>query len=102
MTIGWSFQVKKLGERDWGWLLMTGILGGLFAFIVLWNPVFAGLTIAIYAAFAFIVNGVFQVLLAFCLRRLRCKNPAHHETVNVSGNVVSTVNCLTRQRENEV
>ena len=71
LTIGWSFQVKKFGYRDWGWLLATGILGAILAFILLWNPIFAGLTIAIYAALSFIVIGIFQVLLAFRLRKLK-------------------------------
>ena len=42
---------------------------GLFAFFLLWNPVFAGLTIAIYAALPIIVIDIFQVLLSFRLRR---------------------------------
>lgn len=71
MTIGWAFMLRKLGDRDWGWLLATGILGGIFAFILLMNPVFAGLTIAFYAGFAFMVIGIFQILLAFRLRKLR-------------------------------
>ncbi|KAA9325652.1 HdeD family acid-resistance protein [Adhaeribacter soli] len=69
MAVGWSLFLKRQGIPDWGNLLAIGILGIIFAFIMLWNPIFAGFTIVFYTAFAFIIIGVFQIYLAFRLRK---------------------------------
>lgn len=69
MAIGWSIQFKKLGIANWGWLLFTGIIGALLSFLLLWNPVFAGLTIVYYVGFAFISVGISQTILSLRLRK---------------------------------
>lgn len=71
MAIGWSIDLKKRSVKSWSNLLIIGILGVIFALIMLWNPVFAGMTIVFYTAFAFILIGVFQVFLSFKLKNLR-------------------------------
>ena len=71
MAIGRSIELKRLGASDWGYLLCLGILGLLFSFVLIWNPLFAGLTIVFYTALAFIISGIFQVILAFRLKKLR-------------------------------
>jgi len=55
---------------DWGWLLFIGITGVISAFIMIWNPVFAGLTIVAYTAVAFLSIGIFQIYLSFRLKKL--------------------------------
>lgn len=70
MAIGWSIELKKHKVLSWGSLLGMGIIGLVFAFIMLWNPVFAGLTIVFYTAAAFIVTGVFQIYLSVRLKKL--------------------------------
>lgn len=69
-AIGYAFDLKGFGMRDWYWLLLLGILGLLFSFIMIWNPVFGGMTIIIWTALAFITYGIFRIILAFKLRRL--------------------------------
>lgn len=69
-AIIWSIELKAVGISNWGILLLLGILGALFAFIMLWNPILAGLTIVAYTAFAFIVIGGFQVYFAIKLKKL--------------------------------
>lgn len=71
MAIGWSIELKKHQVSSWASLLGIGILGLIFAFIMLWNPIFAGMTIVFYTATAFIVIGVFQVYLSIRLRKLK-------------------------------
>ncbi|HLR33584.1 MAG TPA: DUF308 domain-containing protein [Fodinibius sp.] len=70
-AIVWSFELKKIGVSNWGTLLVLGILGALFAFIMLWNPILAGLTIVAYTSLAFIVIGGFQVYFAIKLKNLK-------------------------------
>ena len=71
MAIGRSIDLKRMNAPDWGYLLCLGILGLLFSFVLIWNPLFAGLTIVFYTALAFIILGIFQVILAFRLKKLR-------------------------------
>jgi uncharacterized membrane protein HdeD (DUF308 family) len=70
LAIGLSFDLGKWRVPDWGWLLLIGIVGVILAFIMIWNPVFAGLTIVAYTAMAFLAIGIFQVYLSFRLKKL--------------------------------
>lgn len=70
MAIGMSFELGRLKIPDWGLLLFFGILGLVLSFIMLRNPVFAGLTIVAYTAMAFLAIGIFQVYLSFRLNKL--------------------------------
>ena len=71
MAIIWSLEFKRLQASGWGGLLVLGILGALFAFILLWNPILAGLTIVAYTALAFIMIGGFQVYFGLKLKKLQ-------------------------------
>lgn len=71
MAVIWSFEIKKYELSGWGSLLALGVLGALLAFILLWNPVLAGLTAVVYTSAAFIVIGAFQVYLAIKLKKLK-------------------------------
>ncbi len=71
MAIGKAIDLKKLKAGDWGYLLFIGILGLLFSFILIWNPVFAGFTIIFYTGMAFIIMGIFQVFLSLRLRKVK-------------------------------
>jgi len=69
-AIGFAIDLRAFGVKEWGWLLAFGILGMLFSFILLWNPMVAGLTIVMWTASAFITIGVFKIFLAFKLKQL--------------------------------
>ena len=69
-AIGLAVDMKSFGANGWGWLLALGILGMVFSFILLWNPMLAGLTIVIWTAWAFIAIGVFKIFLSFKLKQL--------------------------------
>jgi uncharacterized membrane protein HdeD (DUF308 family) len=70
IAIGFAFDVKGFADTGWGWLLALGILGLLFSFVLLWNPLFAGLTIVIWTGCAIITLGIFRIILSFKLRHL--------------------------------
>ncbi len=64
MAIGWATDISE------GSLMILGILGILFAFVLLWNPVFAGMTIVFWTGFSFLISGIFSCYLAFKLRKV--------------------------------
>lgn len=70
MAIVIAFDLKSYGVLDWGNLLVLGILGTIFSFVLLWNPIFAGLSIVYYTAFALIALGIFYIYFAFKLKRI--------------------------------
>lgn len=69
-AIVWSIELKKYKVSDWGWLLFTGIVGVIFSFILLWNPFFAGLTVAVFTGIALITIGVFHIHFSIELKKL--------------------------------
>lgn len=70
LAIGWSITLKDLGISDWKNLLFIGILGTLFSFVSLWDPVFFSLTLVFYVAAAFILVGCFNIYLSLKLKKL--------------------------------
>lgn len=69
--IAWAIELKRDKINGWGVLLAAGILGMIFSFILLLNPVVAGLTIVFYTALAFIAIGISQIYLSLQLRKLK-------------------------------
>ena len=74
MAIAAAIEAQNKGIKNWGWTLVFGILGLLLAFIMVWNPLLAGLTLVYYTAFAFFSMGIFKITLAF-----HFKSEHHHE-----------------------
>ncbi len=70
-AISWAIELKNYHLMDWGYLLAFGILGLLFSFILIWDPLFSGMTVVIWTALAFIVTGIFQIIFAFKLKKLK-------------------------------
>ncbi|MBJ2175666.1 DUF308 domain-containing protein [Aureibaculum sp. A20] len=71
MAIGLSFQLKSVGGPSWGWLLFLGILTLLFSFLLLANPILAGVSIVYMTAMAFVTAGIFRIILAFNLKKIK-------------------------------
>ncbi len=70
LAIAWSIELKKYKVSNWGWLLFTGILGVIFSFILIWNPLFAGLTVAVFTGVALITVGIFHIYFSIGLKKL--------------------------------
>ena len=58
---------RSLWSAEMGW----GIFLLVLAVIIIWHPLFLGIPIAIWAGMAFVVLGVFRIVVAFRLRRHR-------------------------------
>jgi uncharacterized membrane protein HdeD (DUF308 family) len=71
LAVAWSIELKKYKVSNWGWLLFTGILGVIFSFFLIWNPLFAGLTVAIFTGIALITIGIFHIHFSIELKKLK-------------------------------
>ena len=69
-AISFAIDIKRYGSKNWGGLLVLGVLGTLFSFVLIWNPVFAGLSIVILIALSFLLTGMFSIFFALQLRKL--------------------------------
>ena len=70
MTIGAALDRENYGVSGPGGLLIAGILGLIFSFILLWDPGFAGLTLVVWTAIALITAGFYSILFSFRLKEL--------------------------------
>lgn len=71
MAIAWSIELKKYGVSNWGWLLFAGILGVIFSFLLIMNPVITGLTVAVLTGIALITIGIFHIHFSIELKKLK-------------------------------
>lgn len=74
-----SIELKNYGV-EWGWLMLWSILGLIFGFILLWNPLFAGLTLVAWTALGFLAMGIFSISFSIKLKSLKNLKDrlAHH------------------------
>ena len=70
LDIAWSIELKKYEVSNWGWLLFIGILGVIASFILIWNPLIAGLSVAIFTGIALITIGIFHIYFSIGLKKL--------------------------------
>lgn len=69
-SISFALDLKKYGSKNWTTLLLFGILGAVASFFLIWNPVFAGLSVVILIAISLLFAGLFSIFLAVQLRRI--------------------------------
>jgi len=82
MAISSSIEIKKYGVLDWGNLMAVGILGLIFSSIMLWNPIFAGLTIVIWTGIALITIGSYAIYFSIKLKKLHKLGEKVKEEIN--------------------
>jgi len=69
--MGVSFDLKNMGVKDWGWLLFGGIAALVCAFLVIYYPAAGAISIVTWSGTAFILAGIFNVVLALKLRSIK-------------------------------
>ncbi|MGB4205698.1 MAG: DUF308 domain-containing protein [Bacteroidales bacterium] len=70
-AISFAIEIKNFGSRQWGWLLALGILSVIFSFLLIINPLIAGLTVVLYTGLTFASLGVFYIAYSFRMRKLK-------------------------------
>lgn len=71
MAMSFSIELKSYGEKQWGWLLFIGILGLIFSAILIWKPIFAGLTLVYWTGLALIMLGITSIYVSIQLNKVR-------------------------------
>ena len=69
-AISFAIDLKKFGSKNWIGLLILGILGAIFSILLIWNPVFAGMSVVVLVALSFLFAGLFSIFFSFQLRKL--------------------------------
>ena len=70
MFRGFSSTGYSIGTRDWGWYMAFGILAILCSLLILWQPAIGALYAVYMISFAFLIIGLFRVMLSFELKNL--------------------------------
>jgi len=63
-------EARKEQKSFWTWELGLGIFLMILAVIILWHPMLLGISIAVWTGLAFVIMGVFRIMLTFRLRKL--------------------------------
>ncbi len=66
--IGSAIELQRNGIKGWGWVLALGILGLIFSFVLITNPIFAAEFIIYLLAFTLISYGILRIYYGFRLR----------------------------------
>ena len=69
--LGFSFELKNYGVIKWGNLAILSILGIIFSFLLIANPIFTGISLVVMTALSFICVGISAIVLAFQLKKLK-------------------------------
>ncbi|MBX2953155.1 MAG: DUF308 domain-containing protein [Leadbetterella sp.] len=69
--LGFAFELRNYGILKWGNLAIVSILGIIFSFLLIANPIITGVSLVVLTSFAFIFVGINAIVLAFQLRKLK-------------------------------
>ena len=72
--IGFSLDIRRYGSGNWGWYLFIAIIAILCSLGIIWVPAAGALTFVFMTAYAFILFGIFRLVIAFELRKLHKQN----------------------------
>jgi len=64
-------EARKDQQKYWSWEFALGIFLMLLAIVFLWHPMLLGISIAVWTGLAFIILGIFRIVLTLRLRKLR-------------------------------
>jgi len=68
--LGFALDLKKLG-LSWGTLAFLSVLGIIFSFLLLAQPIYAALSLVTVTAISIIVVGVYGIMLSTTLKKLK-------------------------------
>jgi uncharacterized membrane protein HdeD (DUF308 family) len=70
-ALAWAYDLKSMGIKNWGNIAIVAVLGLIFSFILLWNPLFAGLSLVVWTGLAFLLTGFASIMLSFHLKKIK-------------------------------
>ena len=69
-STGYSIDLERYGTLDCGCCMSVGILAILCSLLILWQPAIGALYAVYMISFAFLIIGLFRVMLSFELKNL--------------------------------
>lgn len=69
-VIAHSIEMSKVDRKGWKFVLTMGILGIVFSFILLVNPVLSGISIVVWTGLALVTGGIGNLVLSYRLRKV--------------------------------
>lgn len=82
LGISSAYEMRQYGIMDWGWLMLVAVLALIFSFMMLWNPLFAGVSIVVWTGIAFIMTGLYMIYFSTRLNKL---NKLRKKMINEMG-----------------
>ena len=73
--IGASIELSSIGIKGWGWLLTGRVVLLALGFLTLYYPAVGAIGIVACSGYAFIVSGIFSIVLAFQLKSFKARIP---------------------------
>jgi len=71
MYISSSIDMQRSGASNWGWVLILGILGVIFSWILLWNPFVTSIAVSIWIGCALVSLGFIQIIVSFSMKKVK-------------------------------
>lgn len=69
-SISMSIELKKYEEKGWLWILLSGILTTVLAFLVLVNPLYAVSFLSVFIGLSLIFLGLAQIMISIKLKKI--------------------------------
>lgn len=69
--LSFAIKLKDYRVKNWGWVLTFSILAILFSFLLIFNPVFAGLSLVYFTGLSIILLGVTACTYSILLKKLK-------------------------------
>lgn len=69
-AIGVAIDMRSYRILSWGNVMVLGVLGTILGFMLIWNPIFAGLSAVVLTGMAFIVGGIIHIIISMRLKKL--------------------------------
>ena len=63
-------EARKAQSRLYSWEFALAVFLMILAVIILWHPMLLGISIAVWTGLAFIIMGIFRIMLTFRLKKL--------------------------------
>ena len=86
--IGASIELSSIGIKGWGWLLTGGVVLLALAFLTLYYPAVGAIGIVACSGYAFIVSGIFSIVLALQLKSFKARIPHFENDLEKSLGIV--------------
>lgn len=69
--MSFAIELSHYRAKNWGWVLAFAILGIIFSFILIWNPLLAGMSLVIWTGMSVITLGIASCVFSFQLKKIK-------------------------------